>query len=272
MNTGPTLVADIETTEPMQPRQRPFDDPAGAAQPAAVGRAAFGELALNAPARERVAMRLRIVRAVALNQSRRADWASRAPAQRRNGVDQREQLGDVVAVGAGQRRDERNPVRVGENVMFGAGLAAIGRVRSSFFPPRNARSEALSTTARARSRSPRCRSSASRTACKRFQTPARCQRTSRRQQVVPEPHPISRGSMFQGMPLRKMKKMPVNTARSGIGLRPAYRRLRARRFGSKGSIRLHKSSSMSGLVMHNCLPLSYAKVPSSGSKYKRVGG
>jgi hypothetical protein len=39
-----------------------------------------------------------------------------------------------MAIGAGQPRAERNPARVGENMMFRPGLAAIGRVRSSFAP------------------------------------------------------------------------------------------------------------------------------------------
>jgi hypothetical protein len=81
--------------------------------------------------------------------------------------------------------------------------------------------------------------------------------------VVPDPQPISCGNMFQGMPLRSTKRIPVRTARSGIGVRPAYRRLRARRFGRSGSIRSHNSSSSRDLVMHGRLRVGHAKVPSS---------
>jgi hypothetical protein len=180
----------------------------------------LGELCANTSAMERVAMGLRIVATVALDHDGLSQRPATAAAQGGDGVDEWEQFRDVVAIRGRQRCDERNPLRVGKNMMLRPGFAAIGRVRSSFFPPRNARSEELSTTVRARSRSPRCRSSAGRIACRRFHTPARCQRTSRRQQVVLDPQPIAWGNMFQGMPLRSTKRMPVSTARSGIGVRP----------------------------------------------------
>jgi len=41
------------------------------------------------------------------------------------------------------------------------------------------------------------------------QIPHSCQSRSRRQQVMPEPHPISCGSISQGIPLRRTNTMPV---------------------------------------------------------------
>lgn len=269
MDARTAFVADIQAPKAMQPRERAFDDPPRAAETTAMRRATFRELRADAAPVERVAMGLRVVPAIPLHERGLAQRSPRSAAQRRNGVDQGQQLGDVVPIGRRQDRDDRNPLRVGENMVFRPGLAAIGRVRSSFFPPRNARSEALSTTARARSTWPRCRNSASRTACRRFHTPARCQRARRRQQVVPDPHPISRGSMFHGSPLRSTKRMPVSTARSGIGFRPAYCRLRRRRFGRRGSMRLHNASSIKALVMPDRLTVGQATVPSPRSKYKR---
>ena len=270
MHARSALIADGQSPKAMQPGEGAFDDPAGAAQRAAVRAPTLGELRGDAALRELVPMRLRIVATVALYESGFPHGPAGTPAQGRHRVHQRQQLGDVMPVRGGQRRDERNPVRVGKNMMFRPGLAAIGRVRSSFFPPRTARRDALSTTARARSSWPRRRNSSSRTVWSRFQTPARCHRTSRRQQVVPDPQPIPGGSMFHGMPLRSTNRMPVSTARSGIGFRPAYRRLRRRRFGSSGSIRLHKSSSINASVMPDRLTVGQAKVPSRRSKYKRV--
>jgi hypothetical protein len=253
----------------MQPGQGALNDPPGSAEAAAMGAAAFGELRGDASAPELIAMRLRVVAAVALDESGFVDGPTGAPAERRHRIDQRQQLRHVVSVCGRQERDERNPVRVGENMMFRPGLAAIGRVRSSFFPPRSARSDELSTTARARSSWPRRRNSLSSAVWRRFQTPARCQRTSRRQQVVPDPQPISRGSMFHGIPLRNTNRMPVSTARSGIGARPAYCRLRGRRFGSSGSIRVHNASSIKAWGMPDRLTVGQATVPSLQSPYKR---
>jgi hypothetical protein len=268
VNAGSPLVAHRQPSKSMQPGEGTFDHPARPAEAAAVRRAALRELRRDAAVPKLVAMRLRIVAAVTLNESRFADGPPGAASKGRHGIDEGQQLGDVVPVRRGQRRDERNPVRVGENMMFRPGLAAIGRVRSSFFPPRNARSDELSTTARARSSWPRRRNSLSNTVWSRFHTPARCHRTSRRQHVVPDPHPISRGSMFQGNPLRSTNRIPVRTARSGIGARPAYWRLRRRRFGSRGSIRVHKSSSIKAWGMPDRLTLGQATVPSLRSKYK----
>jgi hypothetical protein len=90
--------------------------------------------------------------------------------------------------------------------------------------------------------------------------------------VTPDPQPISFGSIFQGMPLRRTNKMPVSTARSGIGFRPAWRRFRARRFGSSGSIRFHNSSSSNGSAMPDHLLVGQATVPSLSPKYKRPAG
>ena len=254
MDAGAALVADGQAAKAMQPGQRAFDHPARAPEAAAVRAPALGQVRGDPALRQLIAMRLRVVPAVPLHEPRFAPRGPGAAAQGRQRIDQRQQLCDIVAMGGGQRRDERNPVRVSENMMLRPGLAAIGRVRSSFFPPRSARSEALSTTARARSNWPRWRNSSSSTRWSRFQTPARCQRTSRRQHVVPEPHPICGGSMFQGMPLRSTNRMPVSTARSGIGRRPAYRRLRGRRFGNNGSSRAHRPSSISGVAMSDHLP------------------
>ncbi len=151
MDAGPALVANRQAAEPMQPGEGAFDDPARLAQAAAVGCPSFRQLRRDAPVLELVAVGLRVVTPVALDEGRLPCRSTGASAQRRHRINEREQLGDVVSVRGGHDRDDRNPVRVGENMMFRPGFAAIGRVRSSFFPPRNARSDALSTTARSRS-------------------------------------------------------------------------------------------------------------------------
>ena len=58
--------------------------------------------------------------------SRSADLA----AHRRNAVDERDQLGDVVAVAAGERPRERDPGRVDQEVVLGACPATINRARA----------------------------------------------------------------------------------------------------------------------------------------------
>jgi hypothetical protein len=181
---------------------------------------------------------------VTLEDVRAAAGPAAPAADRGQGGDERIELGDVVDVGRRYLGDERDAARVGDEVMLGARLAAIGWVRSSFFPPRTARTDELSTTVHRWSSRPRRRSSASSASCNRCQTPVRCHRTSRRQQVLPEPQPICRGSICHGMPERRTNKMPVTMARSGIGFRPCRCPRRTRRGGINGANRAQIASSI----------------------------
>ena len=253
----------------MKPRQGAFDDPARAAEATAVRRAAFGELSVNASAVEDIAVRLGIIPTVALHEGGLAPWTPRPAAQRRDAVHQRQQLGDVVPVGAGEEGRQRDPVGFGKNVVLRSRLTAIGWVRSSFFPPRSARIEALSTRARAKSNWPRWCKSASNTAWSRRQTPARCHRTSRRQHVLPDPHPISFGSICHGIPLRNTNRIPVNAARSGTRGRPMAFQRRRGGFGNSGSIRVQRASSIKRWGMRDRLTVGHATVPIRRAQYKR---
>jgi hypothetical protein len=88
----------------------------------------------------------------------------------------------------------------------------------------------------------------SKTRCRRSQTPARCQSRRRRQQVMPEPHPISWGSISQGMPLCKTNRMPVRALRSGTRGRPP--RGLGGSGGSNGSMTSQSASERRGLAMN----------------------
>src|SRR5262245_12599722 len=107
----------------MQPSQGSFDDPAGPPEAAAMRPPALRQLAGDAAPFELVAMRLRIVPAIALDEARFAHRTPRASAERRNPVHQGQQLGYVVPVRRREPCNERNPVRVGENMMFRPGFA-----------------------------------------------------------------------------------------------------------------------------------------------------
>jgi hypothetical protein len=75
-------------------------------------------------------------------------------------------------------------------------------------------SEQLSTTARDQSIWSSRASQSSSAKWIKSQTPAWCQSRTRRQHVIPDPHPSSCGSICQGMPLRRTNRMPVRHARS----------------------------------------------------------
>jgi len=80
------------------------------------------------------------------------------------------------------------------------------------------------------------------------QMPASCQSRSRRQQVMPEPQPISCGSISQGMPLLSTKRMPVSVARALIGGRPPFGR--GGWGGSRGLNKDQRASETRGAAMH----------------------
>jgi hypothetical protein len=268
VDTRAPLIPHVEAAKLMEPGQRAFDDPACPTETTPVLGPPLRQLRLDASAVECIAVRLRIVAAVPLHEIRLAPRGAWPAAHGRHRVHQRQQLRDVVPVGGRQLRRKRNPLAVSENVMFRPRLTAIGWVRSSFFPPRSARMEELSAMARARSNWPRWRNSASSPACRRFQTPARCQRTRRRQQVLPDPHPISFGSICHGKPLRKTNRIPVKTARSGTRGRPIALNRRRGGFGNSGSIRRQNASSIRGWARRDRLAAGPETVPISPRQYK----
>jgi hypothetical protein len=81
----------------------------------------------------------------------------------------------------------------------------------------------------------------------RCQTSALFQSRSRRQQVIPDPQPISRGRYSQGMPVFSTKMIPVSAARSGTRGRPPFGFGGSR--GISGSTSAHSSSLTSCLAM-----------------------
>jgi len=248
VDAGQSFVADSQATKPMQPSDGTFHHPTCLAQAATVLSSTSRDLGLYASVQQCQAMRFRIVAAVSLKQLGLTLGSAALASDGRDGIHQGQQLRYVVAIGLRQDYRKGNALRIGKEVMLGAGTTAIGRVRSRFFPAPRARMEELSATAREKSMRSAWRSLESSTWCNRSHTLARCHALSRRQQVLPEPHPISRGSIFQGMPERSTNTIPVSAARSvTAGRRPGFflRRLLGR--GRSLSIMFHNSSSISGL-------------------------
>jgi len=150
-----------------------------------------------------------------------------------------EPLGVVFVRRAELYREGEAP-RVYQHMVLRARFAAIRRIRAGLVAPFFAGTLEASSAARDQSMADAALSSSSKTWCNLRQTPASFQSRSRRQHVMPLPQPISWGSISQGMPLLRTKRIPVKAARSGTGGRPPFG-LR-RRFGSSGAIRTHNLS------------------------------
>lgn len=140
-----------------------------------------------------------VVAAVCVDPLRSLSGSSSDTSQGWDLVDQGDQLGDVVAVAAGQADGEGDAARVGDDVVFRAWLAAVNRARTGFGPPLSARTWEPSITARDMSSCPAARSLPSSTSCSRCHTPASFQSRNRRQQVIPDPKPSSWGRYSHGI-------------------------------------------------------------------------
>jgi hypothetical protein len=115
---------------------------------------------------------LRVVATVGEERVGSAAWSSALASHGRDRLDEWQELGDVVAVGAGDQARERDTVGVRDQVMLAAGSAAVDGAGASLVAPKSARSEAESQTAREKSSRSVWRSSARRSSCSRCQTPA----------------------------------------------------------------------------------------------------
>jgi hypothetical protein len=164
----------------------------------------------------------------------------------------------VVDVCGREYYGERDTPSVRNNVALRARFAFIRRIRSGLLAPLLADTlaeskEALSQSMR--SASPRRSKS---TRCSFSHTPASCQSRKRRQQVDPDPQPISWGSISQGMPLFKTKTMPVRAARSLMrGLPPLGFGASG---GNSGSMISHSSSLTSSLLMPRSVPSTHEQL------------
>jgi hypothetical protein len=243
------FVPDAQPAELVQPGERAFHDPAIPAQSAAVRRAALGQLGSNAVRTESTAVRVGIVAAVAVEAVRPAAGAALLSPDRRDGLDQRQELGDIMGVSPCKKDSQGDSLGFRDEVMRAPQLPSIRRIRARLRPPKTARTDDESTAARDQSSWSASRSFATITAWRQRQTPARCQARRERQQVIPEPQPSSWGSIPQGIPLFNTNKMPVSTWRGAKGLRPGQRTRRGLGGGNSGSISAHNSSSSNGLAM-----------------------
>jgi hypothetical protein len=243
----PALVAHAEPAAAEQPRQAPLHDPPVSAQALARLHAAPRDPRRDPAGTQGPTLLRGVVRLVGMELGRSlprpprpAAWAD----DRRDGVDDGLQKLRVVDVRGGERTASGIPFRSTTRWYLlprfprSTGLGPVSA------PPRLARTLTLSRLARDQSIAPSSPSQFRSVECSCSQTPAACQSRSRRQHVVPLPHPDSRGKSRHGVPVRRMKTMPVRAARSGTRGRPPFGF--GRSLGRSGSIASQRSSDTRG--------------------------
>jgi hypothetical protein len=254
MDITTSFITDSETTVLMQPRNSTLNNPPVHPKTTSILCASLSQKGLNKLSAKLLAMRFTIVSSVPQHRSRTSNRPAYLACYRRDSIDQSQQLCNIVAVRLRQSHGQRNTVGIGHQMVFRTFFAAIRGVLACFRPPKTARTEEESTTAREKSIWSARRSWLSKTRWILSQTPAFCQSRRRRQQVMPEPQSISWGRSSHAIPVLRTTRMPLRTARSSRGLRPGYRN-RLFFFGRNGSIICHSSSSRICFAMSSLLAL-----------------
>ena len=129
------VVADEQPLEVVQPGEGALDDPAGATEPGAVPGLAAGDLGRDPATPQLAPVLVVVVAAVGGKTLGPPAWTANAAAHGRDGLDERDQLGDVVAVAARDRPGKRKPARVDQEVMLGAVSGSINRARARLGAP-----------------------------------------------------------------------------------------------------------------------------------------
>ena len=130
MDLGSAVVADEQSLVLVEPGEGALHDPAVTADPGAVLGLAARDLGLDLALPEQPPVLVVVVAAVGGHAvGSPAGTADRA-AHRRYAVDERDQLGDVVTVAAGDRPRERCSVAVDKEVVLRPGAAAVDRARA----------------------------------------------------------------------------------------------------------------------------------------------
>ena len=135
MDLVAAVVADEQSLEVVQPGEGALDDPADTAEAGAVFGLAAGDLGADAAPAQLTAVLVVVVAAVGGDPVRTPARTADLAAYRRYALDERDQLGDVVAVAARDRPGERDAGGVYEKVMLGAGSGSINRARARLGAP-----------------------------------------------------------------------------------------------------------------------------------------
>jgi hypothetical protein len=114
----------------VQPGEGALDDPAGAAESGAVLGLAASDLGFDPAGAELASVLVVVVAAVGGDPLGPPAWPADLAANGWDALDQRDELGDVVAVATADRPGERDPGRVYEKVMLGAASGSINRARA----------------------------------------------------------------------------------------------------------------------------------------------
>jgi hypothetical protein len=108
VDLGAPVVTDEQPFELVEPGEGALDDPAVTAEAGAVSGLAAGDLGCDPADSDEAAVLVVVVAAIGGHRVGPPAGASDLAAHGRDAIDERDQLGDVVAVAAGERPRERD--------------------------------------------------------------------------------------------------------------------------------------------------------------------
>ncbi len=131
MDVGPFVIPDARTTELIEPRESPLNDPAPPPQATAVLRAAHRQQRQNVTDPQAVPDRRRIIAAIAEHADRPAPGSAAVALQGRNRIHEGQGLLRVVAIGSGQADRQRDALSITDQMSGrGDGMGSSGSIRS----------------------------------------------------------------------------------------------------------------------------------------------
>lgn len=148
MDLGQPFVPDAQSAKLVQPGERALDDPPIHSEPTAMRGTALGKHRCDPTGAQAVAVRFGIIATIAVDALGFAAGAAPLPSDRGNSVDEWNELGHVVCVCSCEDDSERNPLRLRNDMVLAPQLPSIRRIRPRVAPPKTARTDEESTTAR----------------------------------------------------------------------------------------------------------------------------
>jgi hypothetical protein len=261
VNIHSSLIADGQPAEAVEPCERALHHPSVSSQLLAALYSSAGDTRGDASLSQSLAIGLGIVPFVSIHLVRALTWSASSALHRRNSIHHLLQHRGVRHVST---RSTRTLQRKGyasstdHKMALRAWFSLIRRVLACclllglpFFTPLALLALTVCESKEALDQSilPSWLRVSSSSLCNFSQTPAISQSRSLRQQVIPDPQPISWGSNSHCKPVLSTKTMPVSAARSGIRGLPPFGLGGCG--GKSGSITSHSSSGISDFAIPN---------------------
>jgi hypothetical protein len=134
MKSRLSLEPDSQTSKLAEPGKAPLHGPTVHPQPAAVPGVPASQERTDVAGPEGLPVRLGIVPPISEELFGSTSGMSHTTPDLGNGINEREELGDVVPMSSGEPKGQRGPFPLGKQVVFASGLAPIGGIGPCFSP------------------------------------------------------------------------------------------------------------------------------------------